>query len=103
MSPKVQSKNLYEVVMVVGADISDENLEKNISQVTSAIKNYGGNVIKVDDPVHRRFTHRIKGEKEGFYISVLFNSPPEVPNTLKRTLSISDEVIRYMVVKREHS
>ena len=102
MVTKVLSKNLYEVVIVLKANVSDEDLEKNISQVVSAVKNYGGNVIKVEDPVHRKFAHKIKGIKEGFYISILFNSPPEVPNTLKRTLSIADDVLRYVLVRKEN-
>ena len=99
---KAPVKNTYEVVIILKANISDEDLEKNISQVTSAIKNYGGNVVKVDDPVQRRFTHKIKGAKEGLYISILFNSPPELPNTLKRTLSIADDILRYVVIRKEN-
>ena len=98
---KAPVKNTYEVVIILKANISDEDLEKNISQVTSAIKNYGGNVVKVDDPVQRKFTHKIKGIKEGLYISILFNSPPELPNTLKRTLSIADDILRYVVIRKE--
>ena len=101
MAVKEIKKNLYEVVMVLKANINDDDMEKNISQVTSAIKNYGGNVVKVEDPVHRKFTHRMDGVKEGFYISILFNSAPEVPNTLKRTLNISDDVLRFILVRKE--
>lgn len=101
MAVKELKKNLYEVVIVLKANIGDDDLEKNITQVTSAIKNYGGNVVKVDEPVHRKFTHKMEGTKEGLYISILFNSPPEVPNTLKRTLSISDDVLRFILVKKE--
>ncbi len=101
MATKELVKNLYEVVLALKANISDDDLEKNISQITSSIKNYGGNVIKVEDPVHRKFTHRMKGAKEGFYVSILFNSPPDVPNTLKRTLSIADDVLRYSLIRRE--
>ena len=33
MPVKAQSKNLYEVVIVVNANINDDNMEKNISQI----------------------------------------------------------------------
>ena len=101
MTIKAPVKNLYEVLIVLKANISDEALEKNVTQVTSAIKNYGGSVIKIDEPVYRKFTHRIKNLKEGFYVSILFSSPTEAPNTLKRTLAISDEILRYIVVRKE--
>lgn len=96
---KAPVKNLYEVILVLKS-MSDEELEKNISQVESAIKNYGGSIVKVDDPIRRRFTHKIKGFKEGYYIHIQFNSPPELPNILKRTLAIADDVLRYIVTRK---
>jgi small subunit ribosomal protein S6 len=86
---------------VVRPSVGDDGLENTISSIESAIKNYGGNVVKVDEPLKRRFTHKIKGFKDGYYVSLLFNSPPELPNTLKRTLSINDDVLRYILVKQE--
>ena len=98
---KAPVKNLYEAVVVVKPNLGEDDLEKNISQVESAIKNYGGSIVKIDEPVRKRFTHKIKGFKEGYYISILFNSPPELPNTLKRTLTIADDVLRHMIIKKE--
>ncbi len=98
---KAPVKNLYEVIVIVKSSVGDDGLEKNIMQLESAIKNYGGSVVKIEEPTRKKFTHKIKGSKEGYYVSVLFNSPPELPNTLKRTLSISDDVLRYIVIKKE--
>ena len=99
---KAPVKNLYELLVVIKSNISDDDLDKNIDQIESAIKNYGGGIVKSDEPTRKRFTHKIKGFKEGYYISILFNSPREAPNMLKRTLSISDDVIRYVIVKKEN-
>ena len=95
-------KNLYEALVILRSNLSEDDLEKNITQIETAIKNYGGTVIKIDEPMRRRFTHNIKGNKEGYYVSVLFNSPSEAPNTLKRTLSIADDVLRFVVVRKEN-
>lgn len=101
MAVKTVVKNLYELLIVVRPNISEDELENTISSIESAIKNYGGNVVKVDEPLKRRFTHKIKGSKDGYYVSLLFNSPPELPNTLKRTLSINDDILRYILVRQE--
>lgn len=101
MVTKVQTKNSYEVFFILKPDLSDDDIERNISQIEAAIKNYGGGVVKVLEPVRRTFTHKIKGIKDGFYISILFNSPPEAPNTLKRTMSVSDDILRFIVVKKD--
>ena len=101
MALKAPVKNLYETIIILKPNLGDEDIEKNISLLGTSIKNYGGSIVKIDDPVRRKFTHKIKGFKDGFYISVLFNSPPELPNTLKRTLAIADDVLRYIVVRKE--
>ena len=95
-------KNLYELVVILKSNLSNDDLEKNIVQYESAIKSYGGSVVRVEEPVRRKFTHKIKSFKEGFYVSILFNSSPELPNTLKRILAIADDVLRYIIVGKEN-
>ena len=97
---KAPTKNLYEVLVIIKPNLSDSELEKNLSQLESSIKNYGGSIVKTEEPIRRKFTHPIKGFKDGYYLSVLFNSPPELPATLKRTLSISDYILRSIVVRK---
>ena len=102
MAVKSLVKNLYEVVVILKPNLGDEDLDKNISSLENAIKNYGGSVVKVDDPLKKKLMHKIQGVRDGLYVSCLFNSSPELPNLLKRSLSISDDVLRYMIVKREN-
>ena len=99
---KTPVKNLYDLLVVIKPNINDDDVDKNIDQIESSIKNYGGTIVKTEDPSRKRFTHKIKGFKEGYYVSILFNSPSEAPNMLKRTLSISDDVIRHVIVKKEN-
>lgn len=101
MAIKAPTKNLYEVVVILNPKVSEDDLENNISLVETAIKNYGGSVVRIDEPLRRKFPHKVKNCKDGYYVSVLFNSPPELPNTLKRTLAIADDVLRYIVVRKE--
>ena len=101
MTTKAPTKKLYELVVILKPDINEDDSKKNISQIETAIKNYGGSIVKVEEPMRKKFAHRIKNYKDGFYVSVSFDSSPEVPNILKRTLSISDDILRYMVVTKE--
>lgn len=95
------TKHLYELLVILKPNLTDDELEKNITQLETAIKNYGGTIVKIDDPSKKRFTHKVKNLKEGFYISIIFSAPPELPNTLKKTLSIADDVLRYIVIRKE--
>ena len=99
---KTAVKNLYELLVIIKPNINDDDLDKTITQIESSIKNYGGSIVKTDEPLRKRVAHKVKGFKEGYYVSILFNSPTEAPNMLKRSLSISDDVIRHVIVKKEN-
>ena len=103
MVVKASIKNLYELLVVLKPTLSEKDLDGAINQVQDSIKNFGGNIVKSDELIRRRFTHTMKGFKEGFYISMIFNSPPELPNTLKRTLAVSDDVLRHVILKIENN
>ena len=100
MAVKTAIKNSYEVLVILRPNLSEKDLSDAIQQLETTIKNYGGNITRLDEPQRKRLTHKIKTFKDGYYVSVLFDSPAELPNTLKRTLSISDNVVRYIVVKK---
>ena len=100
---KTTIKNLYEVLLIIKPNLSEDELGKSIEQVEASIKNYGGSILKIEEPFKRRFAHKVKGFKDGYYIPIMFTSPPELPNTLKRTLSISSDVLRYSIVRKESS
>ena len=99
---KTAVKNLYELLVIIKPNINDDDLDKTITQIESSIKNYGGSIVKTDEPLRKRVAHKVKGFKEGYYVSILFNSPTEAPNMLKRSLSISDDVIRHVIIKKEN-
>ncbi len=97
---KTQTKNLYEALIILRPNLSDDDLEKSVTQIESAVKNYGGTIVKTDKPNRNKLSHKIKEFKDGFFLSMLFSSAPELPNTLKRTLSITDDVLRYVLIRK---
>lgn len=99
---KAAVKNLYEAMIVIKPNLNEDGLDKCVEQIQSSIKNYGGSIVQIDEPSKKRLTHKIKGFKEGNYLLVVFSSPSEVPNLLKRSLSISDDVVRHIIVKKEN-
>ena len=100
MATKQQNKNTYEAIIVLNPNMNDNELDKSISEIESAIQSYSGNIIKTDELQKRRLTHKIDGNKDGIILSIHFNSPPEAPNTFKRTLSINDNVLRHIIIRK---
>ena len=47
----------------------------------------------------RRLAYEINKIRDGIYVLVHFNATPEVVAELDRVMKISDEVIRFLIVK----
>lgn len=101
MAAGVVQKNSYELTVVIKTTIKEKALESTIEKIEALIKNGGGEIMNKEEPLQRRLTYRIQGLKEGFFIVIKFNSTPELPNTIKRSIAIMDEVLRQMIVKLE--
>ena len=101
MPVKVQQKNLYEATVIIKPDLSNDDLNKVVDQIQATIKSFGGDILNVIEPSLKKFTHRIKTVRDGYYVTFIFNSPPELPTTLKKSLLIMDEVLRHMVLRKE--
>ena len=101
MAVKSQQKNLYELTLILSPSLNENDLKKQINQIESAIKSFGGDILSVSEPFLRRFTHKIKTNSDGYYMTIQFNSLPELPNTLKKSLSIMDQLLRYVLISKE--
>ncbi|KQO10620.1 small subunit ribosomal protein S6 [Paenibacillus algorifonticola] len=88
----------YEVMYIVRPDVEQEALQAVVEKFNGIISN-GGEVTKQDVSGKRRLAYEINKIREGYYVLVHFNGTTEVVNELDRILKITDEVIRFLVVR----
>ncbi len=89
----------YEAMYIIRPDFDEEKLQAAIEKYSSLIQNNGGELVKVDLWGKRRLAYEIKKLREGYYVLVKFNGSAETPAELERNFKISDDVIRYLIVK----
>ncbi len=93
--------NKYELMYVIDTGL-EENARKELIEKTSAlIAANGGTVEKVEEWGKRRLAYAINYKTEGYYVLVNFSAGSEVPQEIQRVLQISEDVLRYLVVKLE--
>jgi small subunit ribosomal protein S6 len=99
---KVEEKNLrdYELVVVVQPDIADENLDPIVEKVSQLITNRGGTISGVERWGKRKLAYPIKHFTEGTYILSRFKLPPASSKEVETNLQITEEIIRYLIVKK---
>ena len=95
--------NKYELAVVVSAKIEDEERAAVVDKCKALIERFGGTITNVDDWGKKRLAYEIQKMKEGFYYIVQFDAPTTAPAEIESRIRIMDNVMRYLVVKREEA
>lgn len=92
--------NKYESVVIVNPNLEEESIKNLINKISDLI-NTDGKVASVEEMGKRKLAYEIKKQKEGFYLVFKFEAKPELISELERNYRITDEVIKFIVVKEE--
>lgn len=93
--------NKYESMYILKPAIEDEPRAELIAKFSEIIEKNGGKVEKTDEWGKRKLAYPINYINDGYYVLVDFEGPSELPAELERNFKISDDVLRYMVIRRE--
>lgn len=89
----------YETMYIIRPEYDEEKVQSVVEKYSTLIQNNGGELVKVDLWGKRRLAYEIDKIREGHYVLVKFKGEPETPAELERIFKISDDVIRYLIVK----
>lgn len=88
----------YEVMYIIKSELEQDAVQSAIEKYEGIINN-GGEITKSDVMGKRRLAYEIDDYRDGIYVLVNFNATSEVVAELDRVMKISDEIIRYLIVK----
>ena len=91
----------YELMLVFRPDAPDERLSAIIDRTTRQITAAGGQIVKVAPWGRRRLAYPIDRQREGSYHIVVFEAPAPAIAEMERSLLITEEVLRHLVVRQE--
>ena len=93
--------NKYELVLVVNAKIEDAARAAVVDKAKAYVERFGGTVTEVEDWGKRKLAYEIQHMKEGFYYFIQFEAAAEAPAEIERRVRIMENVLRYLVVRKE--
>jgi small subunit ribosomal protein S6 len=93
--------NKYELVLVVNAKIEDDARAAVVDKAKAYVERFGGTVTEVEDWGKRKLAYEIQHMKEGFYYFIQFEAAAEAPAEIERRVRIMENVLRYLVVRKE--
>ena len=91
----------YELSLVVNAKIEDEAREAVVEKAKGYVARYGGTVTEVEEWGKKRLAYEVQKMREGFYYFIQFEADATCPAEVERHVRIMDNVMRYLVVKKE--
>lgn len=92
--------NKYESVIIINPSVDDDKLKALEAKFTELI-NKDGKVEKVDNLGKKKLAYEVKKNKEGIYLVFHFEANPTLIKELERNYRITDEVIKFIVIRVE--
>jgi small subunit ribosomal protein S6 len=99
-TPEEECVKEYELTVLIHPDL-EMSLDVPLSKIRDIITGAGGKITKEDNWGKKKLAYQIEGQD--FAIYALFNVelPADAPLKISNILNITDEAIRYLLVKKD--
>ncbi|MGE3143518.1 MAG: 30S ribosomal protein S6 [Hyphomonadaceae bacterium] len=89
----------YEHVLIARQDISQQQVDALLEDLTRTVADLGGKVAKTEYWGLRNLAYRIRKNRKGHYCLLNLDVPPEAVAEIERRQKINEDVLRYITVK----
>ena len=89
----------YELMFIVRPDMAEEDLDKLISTLETAVSTTSGTVKSVERMGKRRLAYTVRRFHEGMYILLTVEGSGAVIHELERRLRVTEPVIKFLSVR----
>lgn len=91
----------YEMMLIARPDLDDAGNQALLDRVSTLVTGNGGAIEKMEPSKKQRLAYEINDLREGIYTVVYFKGEPRTAEELTRVLKITEEVVRFMIVRPE--
>ncbi len=92
--------NKYESIIIVNPNVDEAGL-KEIEEKFTGLINENGKVESVENMGKKKLAYEIKKNKEATYMLFNFEAKPDSIAELERVYRITDEILKFIVVRKE--
>ena len=89
----------YELMFIVRPDMVEEDLDKLISTLESAVTSSGGVVKNVERMGKRRLAYTVRRFQDGMYVLLTLEGSGPLVHELERRLRVTEPVIKFLTVR----
>ena len=89
----------YELMFIVRPDMTEEDQDKLISTLETAVTSSGGQVKGVEKMGKRRLAYTVRKFHDGLYLLLTFEGGGGLVHELERRLRVTEPVIKFLSVR----
>ena len=93
--------NKYESIIIINPNVDESGL-KALEEKFTGLINENGKVEEVKNMGKKKLAYEVKKFNEATYLLFNFEAKPESIAELERIYRITDDIIKYIVVKKEN-
>ena len=90
----------YELTVLIHPDL-EMNLDPALTKVRSIVTDAGGTIAREDNWGKKKLAYEISGQEFAVYVFFEVKLPSAAPLKISNIFNITDEVIRYLLVKKD--
>lgn len=90
----------YELTVLIHPDL-EVDLEAPLKKVREIITNAGGKIVSEDNWGKKRLAYAIKKQDFAVYVYMELDLPNDAPLKISNVFNITEEVLRYLLVKQD--
>lgn len=91
----------YELAYIIHPDLDETAFKEVVVRIQGLIEGAGGKVTKAEIIGKKKLAYEIRKQKEGQYVFLMAEMPPSFISELERSLSLTEPVMRFMVIQEE--
>lgn len=89
----------YELVVIIKPSVADDEVPATVEKTSQYITERGGSVAEVNQWGRKKLAYPIKDFTEGNYVLTQFSMDPESTTELEANLELSEDILRYLLVR----
>ncbi len=91
----------YELVYVLQPELDDEGIKALGERINQVVERHGGSILSTEPWGRRQLAYPIKKFMEGYYVLHHVAMLPEGTDEVERVLRLSEDVLRYLLIRKD--
>jgi small subunit ribosomal protein S6 len=89
----------YEVMYIIRPTVEAEQVKAHINHFNELFVNFNSEVVELKEMGLKDLAYEIDHHKKGYYVWLKVNATPEAVAEFNRVVGITEDVMRFIVVK----